>query len=303
MEPALFPGDLVLISKWQLGARTPVSLGIPFTGIRLPSWALPLGRLPGISHLKRGNVILYNYPLDTLIIDRKRLHVKRLIALPGDTLAIRNQEIYVNRVLQIETYPVLSNYEILCSLSQIKKITELIDPAETRTVHSNKNVHIMNLTPKEAGTIQSKFPDIKMSAALYGETAYLGHLYPAMNNRSWTPDNFGPMFIPQKGDSIELTPQNLMLYNRIIQNYEQNKIENRGDSIWIDGKLCTHYRFKLNYYFVMGDNRHNSIDSRHWGLVPETHIIGKVGMVLFSFDPQEKWYRKIRWSKLMHAPQ
>jgi len=223
MEPALFPGDLVLITKWQLGARTPISLGIPFTGIRLPSFTLPPARTPGISSLKHGDVILYNYPLDTLVIDRKRLHVKRLIGLPGDTLAIRNQEIYVNRILQKEMHPVLSNYEILCGADQMKKITDLIDPSERRTVHSDKNLHIMNLTSEEAGTIRSNFPEIKMSAALYGETAYLGHLFPAMNNRTWTPDNFGPMYIPKKGDSIEMTPENLYCITGLFKSMSKRR--------------------------------------------------------------------------------
>lgn len=302
MEPALHPGDLVLINKWQLGARTPISLGIPFTGLRFQGFSFPPARLPGFSSINRSDVILYNYPLDTMIIDRKRVHVKRCIALPGDTIAIRNQEIYINRSKIQEDYEILMNYEIRCSAAKIQEIIELVNAEHRNLLFSEKSLHLMNLSPSEAIEIKTKFPKVEIASALYDNGAYLGHLYPAMNNRSWTPDNFGPFFVPAKGDSILLDAENLLLYNRLISKYEGKIIENRGDSIWINGDLSKYYKFEQNYYFAMGDNRHNSIDSRHWGLIPENHIIGKVGIVLFSINPQASWYNRIRWTKLFHNP-
>jgi signal peptidase I len=302
MEPALHPGDLVLINKWALGARTPISLGIPFTGLRFPGFSFPPARLPGFSSLDRGDVILYNYPLDTMIIDRKRLHVKRCIAIPGDTIGIRNQTIYINRTLFQEDFENLMNYEIRCSNAQIQEIIKLVDTEERKLLFSDKGLHLMNLTPNEVSEIKKQFPKVEIATALYDNGAYLGHLYPAMNNRTWTPDNFGPFFVPAKGDSVLLDAENLLLYNRLISRYEGKTIENRGDSILINGEYTLYYQFEQNYYFAIGDNRHNSIDSRHWGLIPENHIIGKVGIVLFSIDPQAKWYKKIRWTKLFHTP-
>lgn len=302
MEPALHPGDLVLINKWAFGARTPISLGIPFTGLRIPGFSLPPARLPGLSSLNRGDVILYNYPLDTMTIDRKRLHVKRCIAMPGDTIAIRNHDIYINRSVIQDDYEILMNYEIRCNAAKIQEIIELVNAEHSDLLFSDKGLHLMNLSPSEVIKIKSKFPKIEIASALYNQGAYLGHLYPAMNNRTWTPDNFGPLYVPAKGDSILLDAENLLLYNRLISRYEGKIIENLGDSIFIDGTFTEYYEFEQNYYFAMGDNRHNSIDSRHWGLIPENHIIGKVGVVLFSINPRASWYNRIRWTKLFHTP-
>ena len=129
-----------------------------------------------------------------------------------------------------------------------------------------------------------------------------GPTYPVDYETGWTRDNYGPIWIPQRGATIELTPQNLALYSRCIKNYEGNQLEVKGDKVWINGAEATTYTFQYDYYWMMGDNRHNSADSRSWGFVPEDHIVGKPILVWLSLDKDRslfdggiRWNRIFRW--------
>ena len=123
-------------------------------------------------------------------------------------------------------------------------------------------------------------------------------VYPQNGNMHWTRDNYGPIWIPKKGASIDLTLENLPVYERCIRAYEDNKLEVRDGKILINGKESTKYTFKLDYYWMMGDNRHNSADSRYWGFVPEDHIVGKPIFIWWSSDPDRSGFAGIRWSRL-----
>jgi signal peptidase I len=119
--------------------------------------------------------------------------------------------------------------------------------------------------------------------------------FPHHNNYAWTQDNFGPLWVPQKGATIELTTANLPLYERIIDQYEGHDLSVEGDKIFIDGVETSTYTFAMDYYFMMGDNRHNSADSRYWGFVPEDHIVGKALFMAFS-----KGEHGIRWNRMFN---
>ena len=123
-------------------------------------------------------------------------------------------------------------------------------------------------------------------------------MFPKGNKRNWTTDNYGPIFIPQKGSTLILDSDNLPLYSKIIEDYEDNKLEIKNDSIFINNKQTNQYRFKMNYYWMMGDNRHNSLDSRFWGFVPENHVVGKPVFNWLSIDPNRTGIEKIRWSRM-----
>lgn len=302
MEPNLFPGDLVLVNLWTLGPRMPVSIGIPFTSIKINRPTLPVWRLPGLGTLESGDVLVFNYPLDSTVVDRKRIHVKRCVGLPGDTVQIRASEVYRNGIYQPDSQPLLCNYEVRGSVSRFALLCEKIDPDKRRSRHSLGDVHIVNMTRNEADSMRTLFPELQINPAIYNPGKYKGHLFPEAYDKNWTPDDYGPLYIPKSGDSIELNAINLRVYDQLLRDFERAEITNRGDSLFVDGRFTTHYHFKSNYYFLMGDNRHNSTDSRHWGLVPENHVIGKVSLVLFSYNPQAPWYRKIRWSQIFRNP-
>jgi len=116
-------------------------------------------------------------------------------------------------------------------------------------------------------------------------------LFPYVANNGWTVDDYGPVWIPKKGATIQLTPDNIILYKRCIVTYEGNKFEEKNGQYFINGQPATSYTFKMDYYWMMGDNRHNSLDSRFWGFVPEDHIVGKASLIWFSYDNGPRWSR------------
>jgi signal peptidase I len=159
------------------------------------------------------------------------------------------------------------------------------------------------LTYKKANLI-SKSPLIKSIEIFIEPRRKLNdELFPHSYNNNWSLSNYGPILVPKKGQTIQLDSNNIFLYTKIIFDIENNLLEIRNDSIFINDTYTTSYTFKMNYYFVLGDNRHNSIDSRYWGFVPENHIIGKATMIWFSFDKEKSFFKKIRWSRIFRTLQ
>ncbi len=230
-------------------------------------------------------------------VDKRENFIKRCVAVGGDVLKIENGKVFINdkpqdffaaseRYYKLETPPnVVPDQELLKGLGiNIHGGEEIGDIRETEA----PNVVMVNITNEEAASL--KLPQgYKLTDTIMDPE---NQLFPYYNAESkWSVDNYGPMLIPGKGTTIELTADNLVRYQRCIEVYEGNQFENRNGQFFINGKPATSYTFKMNYFWMMGDNRHNSLDSRYWGFVPEDHIVGKASMIWFSWEGGPRWKR------------
>ncbi len=237
--------------------------------------------------------------------DKKDNYVKRCVAVAGDTLSVVNGNVVVNGVPQPEFEGLQSTYTVYTNGSAInpKILKEIgLTPQEVYFDQSLPGYPDMTLTKSEL----AKVKDLAVVAEIrenidvyppdYPDSPIL--LFPFTENFEWTRDNYGPIWIPAKGATVELTLENLPLYERIISAYEKNRLEVKDGEIYINGEKSDSYTFKQDYYFMMGDNRHHSLDSRYWGFVPEDHIVGKPAMLWFSTDKYESFPSNIRWNRL-----
>ena len=233
--------------------------------------------------------------IDTRPTDRRENYVKRCVGLPGQTLQIKDHIIYLDGKANKEPDNVQYTYRV--------KLRQRLDDEIMKdlgiTMEDLTSLNTSGYMPmtKYAVVELSKRKDLVESIELNTEASDLD-IYPLNGNLHWTRDNYGPIWIPKKGESIELTLENLPIYERPIRTYEGNDLEVKDGKIYINGKVATKYTFKLDYYWMMGDNRHNSLDSRYWGFVPEDHIVGKPIFIWWSSDPDRHGFSGIRWNRL-----
>ncbi|MFI3288565.1 MAG: signal peptidase I [Rikenellaceae bacterium] len=292
----------------------------------------PYNRLKGVKPIKREDVVVFNFPAgDTVLLEnqattyydvlrayeqnfgkeegRKRLfeeytvisrpvdkrenYIKRLVAMPGDTIKIVDSKLFVNGAP--ENSPEQKQYiYIVRTASPFSPYT--LQELGITEASGNGSMYQMPLTEELRQKVE-KLPNV-VAMQQYIAEGENADVFPSDPLYSWNQDNFGPLWIPSKGATIKLTRESIPLYRRAISLYEGNELREEGDTFYINGERATGYTFKMNYYWMMGDNRHNSADSRFWGFVPEDHIVGKASFVWLSLDANAGFPANIRWDRI-----
>lgn len=307
MENALLVGDYVIASKFHYGPRLPITpLTVPFlskneggykSNYYSPIIQFPYFRLPGISSVQHNDIVAFNFPKDShKPVDQRTHFVKRCVALPGDTLAILNGEVYVNFIKQTPLASQKNNYTL--TFKKPVNLVELgIDPYYTEPVQQIQ----LDLTQHQAQQLKDSITVLKtIQQQINPMLNFSDAVFPYQPSLAWNEDNFGPVYIPKKGDSIALTPKNLAIYGNLINTFEGQTLAIEAQhKAYINGEPASHYTFNTNYYFMLGDNRNQSMDSRFWGFVPETHIFAKPLVVVWSVNKNsESWLGTIRWNRI-----
>lgn len=322
LEKSLLVGDFLFVSKFHYGARTPMTViaapmvhdSLPFmkakSYLKVPH--LPYFRLPGFENIKRNEIVVFNWPVDTVRffrdkskihvdkpIDKKSNYVKRCVGIPGDSLEIKEGYIYINGEKTVLPDRALPQY-----IHKVVTDGQQLSPAALKRYNVTEgqffgDYYMLNLTDENAGKLKSN-PLVKsVTKLLSPKGEYDASVFPHNSQYAWSIDNYGPIYIPEAGKTVELNAKSLPFYKRIIEEYENNNLTTNGDEIFINGKLATTYTFKQDYYWMMGDNRHNSEDARYWGYVPFNHVVGKPVFIWFSWDTNgEGIAQKIRWERV-----
>lgn len=324
LEKSLLVGDFLFVSKFHYGARTPMTpIAAPMVHDTLPiiktksylaKPSLPYFRFPALQKIERNDIVVFNWPADTLFhmykaadkrydkpIDKKTNYVKRCTAIPGDKIEIKDGIIFINgkesilpeRAKPQYSYKVAWDGKTPVDLDYIKKELNITDAFGQIA----KDTLIFSALPQASVDRLKNIPGLtKVERIIHKETDK--SIFPG--TKDWNVDNLGPIYIPEAGKSVELNKETLPFYKKVICEYEGNDLKVNGDEIRINGQVATSYTFKQDYYWMMGDNRHNSLDSRYWGFVPADHIVGKPIFIWMSIDGINDGIRNwsIRWDRL-----
>ncbi|AWG25472.1 signal peptidase I [Flavobacterium kingsejongi] len=323
LEKSLLVGDYLFVSKFHYGARTPMTeVAFPMVHDTIPvintksylnKPQIPYFRFPAFGEVQKNDIVVFNWPVDTVRyfrdtqsvgirkpIDKKSNYVKRCVATPGDSIQGKNGVVYINGkelILPGRARPQMT-YIVTTDGTQLNEdfIRRELQITDYIGVYPNEpNSYIFQSVTQNAVDRLKNAPNIKSVTLQLANVPDPG-IFPYTKN--WNVDNFGPIYVPQKGKTVALNTASLPFYKMIITEYEKNDLQVIGDEIRINGKVATSYTFKDDYYWMMGDNRHNSEDSRYWGFVPETHIVGKPVFIWLSLDPNAKGFAKIRWDRM-----
>ncbi len=360
LEKSLLVGDYLWVNKTIYGPRVPQTpLHFPLAQHTLPvintksyieNPQLDYHRLPGLRQIKRGDIVVFNYPQgDTVAlkiqnpdyyqichdlrrngidnprqyieqnpqmfgeivwrpVDRRENYVKRAIGLPGERIAIKSDSIFIDGKPIADPENVQFNYII--------PVSATIPDEKWQSIGVRADDH--GAAPVDSEFAGFRYYDVPLTAAMKNEVETwtevsgplrkesmsgiydLSGMFPLGANYGWTRPDMGEFWIPQRGSTLHLTLDNLPIYERAISVYEGNDLKVTDGKIYINGEPSEYYTFKLDYYWMMGDNRDRSADSRYWGFVPEDHIVGSPMFVIASFDEERGWFDgKIRWNRIL----
>jgi len=334
MEKSLLVGDFLFVSKYHYGNRLPVTpLSFPFAhnmlpvGDSIPSYLrwmqMPYKRMPALSTIKNNDVVVFNFPSfmypfeETRPFDKRDNYIKRCVGIPGDSLKVVDGELYVNGALNYKPAHMQYGFAIKFDPNYLVDDRGMLNQDKLQTMlyeydinmndlieqpHSDGLVLIYPSTSDKMLKMRNDHRILKVDSFRYLPGGRDSRMFPTENlpQLVWNTDNYGSIYIPKAGDEITLDSFNYEFYKRVITVYENNSdFKREQNKFYIGGKEVTTYTFKYNYYFMMGDNRHNSLDSRFWGFVPETNIVGKALFVWMSWDKYApNILQKVRWNRI-----
>lgn len=303
MDRTLVPGDKVVMQKLSYGPLIPRYPGEwPVLSPLFKSFNQgakgQFKRLRGFSRLKHNDIVVFKYPQDQSVH-----YIKRCVGLPGETLHITNNDLYTDSLIIMSGQNYLWDFVVDWQGKGIEKaIRESIPRTVLFAYRQWRNAYVLGLTDDEAERFyETNASRINKPQKVVYELKNPSKVWPFDPLIRGSRDNFGPVLIPKKGMCLAISSANIAWYRDVITRFEGNRLEETEKGILVNGQLTDHYTFKMSYYFMMGDNRHHSIDSRHWGFVPEECILGKAWFIIWSKVTVGSGRKQLQWQRFFKS--